>query len=160
MGPVRQFRGGGAKREQKNDSFGSTSFFSPKTQNQWNRERSKQSQSFARSKTRKRSSRISASFPRPTKIQESRPILIQKKSEGAPGGKRLSIIVARLPNLNYLIGLTKASQQEIISLMNGILSRGPARLPIKEAESKRKLTRKLFELSPPERVEKGRSDSS
>ena len=43
--------------------------------------------------------------------------------------------------------------------MNGILSRG-SRLPIKEAESKRKLTRKLFELSPPERVEKGRSDSS
>ncbi|KAF8406940.1 hypothetical protein HHK36_006061 [Tetracentron sinense] len=29
------------------------------------------------------------------------------------------------------------------------------RLPIKEAESKRKLTRKLKELSPPERVEKG-----
>ena len=137
--------GRGAKRDQKNDSFGSTSFFSPKTKNQWNvclsmniysiyrgslytyksffwhdrlavaayqlrsicgisvgsdlslwrklldlakislrankRERSKQSRSFARSKTSKRSCRISGSFPRPTKIQQSRPTLIQKKGE-------------------------------------------------------------------------------
>jgi len=46
------------------------------------RERSKQSRSFASSKTRKRSFRISGSFPRPTKIQQLRPTLIQKKGEG------------------------------------------------------------------------------
>ncbi|KAJ6421796.1 hypothetical protein OIU84_029066 [Salix udensis] len=44
--------------------------------------------------------RISASFP--DRLKESRPILIQKKSEGAPSGKRLSIIVARLPNRQLL----------------------------------------------------------
>lgn len=68
-------------------------------------ERSKQSRSFARSKTRKPSCRINGSFPRPTKIQQSRPTLIQKKGEGFGNkiSKRLSIIVARVPNLNYLI---------------------------------------------------------
>lgn len=48
------------------------------------RERSKQSRSrsFARSKTRKQSCLRSGSFSRPTKIQQSRPTLIQKKGEG------------------------------------------------------------------------------
>ena len=61
------------------------------------RERSKQSRSFARSKTRKRSK------PPDRLKYNSRDLLwFKRKAKGLATSKRLSIIVARVPNLNYL----------------------------------------------------------
>ena len=63
-----------------------------------------------------------------------------------------------------VVGLTQGSRQQKITLMNGILSRG-LRLSPPAYQSKRLRVSvsspvSSKSLSPPERVEKGRSDSS
>ena len=64
------------------------------------RERRKQSRSFARSKTRKRSCRRSFASPDRLKYNSRDLLWFKRKAKGLATSKRLSIIVARVPNLN------------------------------------------------------------